>query len=175
MPILVITGDALKDIWFLFSRTQLSILRYINTKLSKSSKLTTRQYMVLSAIKEIRDRATQANVANWLDRNPNTILSIVDHMEAQKLVKRVKVKNDRRVLKLELTEKGEEEYAKAGNEIGEFPEKIFAVLTPEELSTLANILRKLREETLKLSNVQDEVIDLSKTSTSKNITPKPHK
>ncbi len=106
--------------------------------------LTNRKHSVLLAIKNLPDPVTVTDVAQWLDRNPNGISMIIDRMEKDGLVNRVKNMPDRRAVRLTITRKGEELCEEASALTWQLFQNIFSELSEKELFNLSSILEKVR-------------------------------
>lgn len=160
MPIRIIEkGHPLDDAWILIHLTYDSIIKCEESTFSKTG-LPFQQYAVLRAIKYIPNTATTTAVANWLDRNPNSISMIIDRMKRDGLVKRKRDLKDRRASRLIITPKGEDLYKKATKPARELPHKMLSVLSRKELLTLTSLLEKVREETFEIRNIKDKVINV---------------
>src|SRR4030043_2370386 len=71
--------------------------------------LSQQQYLVLLAIECLNNSSVRIiDGARWLKRNSNSISMIVDRMERNSLVERVRDLPDRRSIRLLLTDKGKE-------------------------------------------------------------------
>lgn len=120
------------------------------------------QYLVLRAITlglgYCHGPITLTVLANLLDRHANTITSIVDRMEKAGLVRRVKDTRDRRAYRIDLTEEGWEKFKSGTGKISELPQKIFSVLSTEEMEILTRILRKVRDNTYVIRKVKGKTI-----------------
>jgi DNA-binding MarR family transcriptional regulator len=73
----------------------------------------------------------------------STVSGIIDRMEREELVRRVRSKEDRRVVHIKLTEKGRELAKRVPIQPMEFFQTAIASLEPEELATVLRILTKL--------------------------------
>ena len=108
--------------------------------------ITLQQYKVLMAIKYINDPVTPTDVARWLDRNSNSITLIIDRMEKDGLVERVRNLRDRRALRLVITLKGPEIFDQATKPGWELMKKLMFCFSEEELRTFDHLMEKLREK-----------------------------
>lgn len=162
MPVRIFLKEPIEDTWLTFHQTYDSITKCKDDVFTTVG-LPYQQFIVIGAIKHIGDRATPTNIANWLDRNRNTITLIIDRMEKDGLVKRVRDLKDRRRLRLVITTKGEEKRKGALKPAREISEKLLSVLSPEELSTFATLLRRVREATFEYRNIKDQVINMVPT------------
>jgi DNA-binding MarR family transcriptional regulator len=79
------------------------------------------------------------------------ITGIVDKLETQGFVSRARSDEDRRVVKIKMTLKGEHALRKAERIHGEFTEQTLGSLDESELDSLNLILQKLVKSTSKLS------------------------
>lgn len=160
MPVRIFLNEPIEDTWLTLHQTYDSIEKCKDDAFSVVS-LPYQQFVVIGAIKHIGDTATPTGIANWLDRNRNSITLIIDRMEKDGLVKRVRDLKDRRRLRLVITAKGEEKRKQALKPAREISEKLLSVLSPEELTTFTILLRKVREATFEYRNVKDQVINMS--------------
>lgn len=83
---------------------------------------------------------TIAEISNWSLREPNSVLSLVNRMEKNGLVRKVKSDDDYKV-RIVLTEKGRKLYTNASRLSVKM---IFAVLSDEEKQQLRFCLQKVR-------------------------------
>jgi len=89
------------------------------------------------------------DVADWLDRNPNSISMIINRMEKGGLVERIMGLQDRRAVRLVLTEEGKELLDQA-NVLGwELMQEILSCLSKEELQAHIRGLERVRESAFK--------------------------
>jgi DNA-binding MarR family transcriptional regulator len=131
--------------WLLLHQTYNLVLRSEDNAFAKEG-ITTQQHSVLMAIRYMRTPVTPTEVANWLDRNPNGISMLIDRMEKDSLVKRVKDLHDRRSVRLVITKKGNEILNRATVIGWQLIEKILSDIQEEELLLLTDMLEKVREK-----------------------------
>jgi DNA-binding MarR family transcriptional regulator len=156
MPIKFKVDDPIQGVWSLLQLTNDSIVKCAETAFTKV-KLTPQQFYVLAAIKNIGDPVLPTDVAKWLDRNTNTITLIIDRMEKDGLVSRVRDLKDRRALRLLISAKGQKLYEQALKPSKELPKVILAGLSADELKTLINLLEKVRQKTFEFRKIEDKV------------------
>jgi len=89
---------------FLITRAARSMKRALNAQLAEYN-ITASQYIVLKRLWEGNELSLSELGKSLYFDNP-TITGIIDRMEKENLAKRKKDKNDRRVIKIVLTEKG---------------------------------------------------------------------
>jgi len=103
---------------------------------------------VLFFVKNMDGPATPAKISRYLFREPHTISGLLDRMESQGLVSRVRDLHRKNLVRIEMTEKGEEFYRKS-REKRKIISKIMAVLTEGERDDLWLYLEKLRNKALR--------------------------
>ena len=75
--------------------------------------------------------------------SPPALTSIVDNLERQGLVERVRSEEDRRIINIKLTGKGEKVFAQAHPLYKRFFEKVMRSLTKQEISVVLTAFDKL--------------------------------
>jgi DNA-binding MarR family transcriptional regulator len=158
MPINFNIEDPIQGAWSLLQLTTDSTVKCAEAAFAKI-KLTPQQFSVLAAIKNIGDPVLPTDVAKWLDRNTNTITLIIDRMEKDSMVERIRDLKDRRALRLVITARGQKLYDQAVKPSRELPKIILSVLTADELKTLIQTLEKIRQKTFEYRKVEDKVTD----------------
>ena len=133
------------DVWVLCHQTYNLVSRCEEIAFAESG-LTPQQHGVLMAMKYIKGSVTVTDVAHWLDRNTNSISTLVDRMEKDGLVKRVRDLRDRRSVRLITTRKGKEKFDQATKSGWKLIEKLLSSFSEEELKTFARLMGKLREK-----------------------------
>ena len=96
------------ELWELLARTQHAIINARELELREHGITPTQAYILLR-IYQLRNKATQAQIANFIFRKQNTVSINVKRMEKQGLLK--KNRNGNRIT-LSLTDKGEQIYKK---------------------------------------------------------------
>jgi len=143
MPVKFLFDEPRLKAWLLCHQTYNLVLKCEDAVFAKVG-LTTQQHAVLMAIKYIQNPVTPSDVAHWLDRNTNSISLIVDRMEKQGLVKRVRDLRDRRSLRLVMTRKGKESFDQATMIGWVLIQEILSGLTAEDLVTLSDLMERIR-------------------------------
>jgi DNA-binding MarR family transcriptional regulator len=97
-------------------------------------------------------------LAAFLALAVNSVTSIVDNLETKRLVRRQRSAEDRRVVRVELTEAGQAAYDAALREKTQFLRKMLAVLTEDEQEIFMVLFRKIarsgRSQVLKLASAE---------------------
>jgi len=99
---------------------------------------------VLYVLKEANRSLAPIQLARQLLRDPGSIHQLLDRMENNGLIRRIRDMKKKRSVQVEMTKKGEEIHRNQKNEV--LP-RILGRLTPDERKQLWTILKKLREAT----------------------------
>jgi DNA-binding MarR family transcriptional regulator len=149
MPVKFVFDIPQMTAWMLLHQTYNSITK-CEEKTFAEVDLTPQQHAVLSAIKYSPGPATPTQIADWLDRNLNSMTLIIDRMEKGGLIKRVRDIKDRRSFRLAMTGKGEK-LLKAGTlHAAPLVKQLLRNLSDKELQTLVELLEKVRTESTRL-------------------------
>jgi DNA-binding MarR family transcriptional regulator len=143
VPVDFAFNDMTLRLWVLLRQTDISLLRCEETVFSEIG-ITLNQYYVLIAIRNLKNPATPANIARWLDRSPNSITTIIDRMAKDDLVERVRDLKDRRSLQVVITAKGQAVFARSTKPAMILMKKLMSCLSDAETATLLRLLEKLR-------------------------------
>ncbi len=88
-------------------------------------------------------RITQSELANLLGVSPGYVTTLVDRMEAERLVTRVRDRRDRRRIQLRVTLRGHHFHHELHRQFGHAALPLFDGWTDEEILTFQKLLRKL--------------------------------
>jgi DNA-binding MarR family transcriptional regulator len=142
----------------------LYILHQVNNSLNKCEaevfkkvEVSLPQYMVLEAINYIGNSCTPSEVADWMDRNANSITLLIDRMEKGGLVTRVRDLKDRRVIRLSITKKGRAVYKRANKPHKQLLKEMIPTLDTGELRELIRLLRKILDTTYDLRELEGDI------------------
>lgn len=89
---------------------------------------------------------SQKEIAEKLDIRPQSLSELLVKMESDGFISRRQDKDDKRVIVVALTEKGEEQLVVLRQANREHAEKLFSPLTEEEKDALIAILKKLTQK-----------------------------
>jgi MarR family 2-MHQ and catechol resistance regulon transcriptional repressor len=92
-----------------------------------------------------KGKQTIQQIANSIIIASSSMTYVIDKLEQKDLIKRNACPQDRRVIHVTLTEKGQELMEIVMPEHEEFVEKVFESLKPNEVEDLSFLLRKVRE------------------------------
>jgi MarR family transcriptional regulator, organic hydroperoxide resistance regulator len=130
--------------------------------------LSTQQHTILMAIKYIKAPATPSEIAKWIDRNVSSITMIVERMEKDGLVERIKDTRDRRFVAIVATEKGKLLLEKATMAAWKLVQEVLADISAEEFQNLDDILDRIRQKAFIYSR-PNEVMEEIQVNESRNI------
>jgi len=138
--------DRRRNIWELLNRSNVVLTKYADMRLLKEIGISYKQFMVLYILDRIGVTATVTQIAGLLDRNPNTLSTILDRMEKSGLVKKIRDKKDRRLVNVVMMQKGKNKLTKAMELGWAMLEKLSSPFSEEELQTYTLLTEKLLKE-----------------------------
>ena len=112
-------------------------------KLNGLEDITKEQFSILILL-TLTDGLYQTQIANILGKDRPNITRMIDILETKGYIRREKDENNRRILKVFLTEKGHEKAEIAKPVRDKFSEVQYRGLSNEEIITLVQLLRKVR-------------------------------
>jgi DNA-binding MarR family transcriptional regulator len=104
------------------------------------------QAAILEMVKRIKRPVTPSLISRWLFRESHTVSAALDRMEKQGLIKKVKDLPRKNVVRVELTEKGEEAYQRTSS--ASSIRDIVSCLSPEERDTFRALAERLRDKAI---------------------------
>jgi DNA-binding MarR family transcriptional regulator len=150
--------------WYLIHRTR-DWFRVCEDEIFREHGLTTEQYAVLAAMKYLGNPTRPTDVARWLERSTNSMSIIIERMVRAGLVKRVRDNNDRRVVRLTITGKGENALKPAILTGVEFIRKILSPLSRADRHTLVTLLETVKYEAHKYANPGEAAQEMTGSQT----------
>jgi len=130
----------------LLLQTRDIILRFREKELSRYGILP-RQSSVLFNIQALGDEARPVELAQRMFREYHTISTILNRMEKDGLVRKVKDPDRKKAVRVVLTEKGQQAYQQSIKR--ESIHQVVSALSAKERQQLRSCLEKLRDEALK--------------------------
>ena len=123
-----------------------SFHRILCTYLTKSSKfsLSVAQIFLLKLLNE-KGTCTASALAKYMGVTSGAVTSLADKLSRQGLILRERSENDRRVVKISLTDKGQELYKAVEHERFEQTIQILSVLPEEDIDKMMHIYQKLTD------------------------------
>lgn len=126
---------------FLLTQAQQKVFKYLKSELEPFN-ITPVQYGVLQCLWDDGSQ-TPKQIGNVLSLDGSTITGILDRLENKALLMRNTGKEDRRTIKVELTEKGSKLREPIGKIIEEVNEKVLKQFSSEEKNQLKKILKRI--------------------------------
>lgn len=124
-------------------QTDLTLTSYVKTKLAPLN-IAPEQNLIMMLLWE-KDGMTQNEIAEKLYKDKTNIARMASNLENKGFIQRVPSKEDRRSLKLYLTDKGKELGRSVTPIAKEFNRQVCNGITDEELQELKRILAKMRD------------------------------
>ena len=138
--------DQYYDLWNLLSETRDAIVRVRELETSQSG-ISASQIHALFFIQAIDGPVTPAQLSRLLFRESQSVSGLLDRMERQGLVKRVKDMDRKNQVRIAITEKGRQIYGESTKRRS--IQRIISSLTEEERQQLKSYLQILKDEAIK--------------------------
>lgn len=143
-------SDIRHNLWELMNRTFTLLVKYADVKFLKETGISYQQFLVLLIMDRIGSAATGSQIAGMLDRNPNTLSMIIDRMMEGGLVKRARDMEDRRCVRVIMTQKGKNKLKKTRDLGSQIIGQLTETFTDEELKIFTKMNEKLLTQTYKV-------------------------
>jgi DNA-binding MarR family transcriptional regulator len=165
-------ADIRHKVWELLHHTNALLIKYADVKLLEERGISYQQFMVLYMMDRTGTSASATQIAELLDRNPNTLSTILDRMEKNGLVKKVRDKKDRRFVRIVMTKNGKNKLEKTIESGQAIIEKLATPFSEEELKTFAALIEKLLNQTYEVLvprkvTKQLKIVNTRRTQTNK--------
>jgi DNA-binding MarR family transcriptional regulator len=155
-------GNLILRLWFMIHHTH-DMLKACEDRVFGEHKLTAERYMTLVTIKYLNDPVRPTDVAKWLARSVNSVSMIIDRMVKAGLVRRVRDRADRRVVRLTITNKGEEALKPATLAGWKFIQEIMSPLSYEDKQTVLSLLLATQYGAHKYLKPEEDIEELKRT------------
>jgi DNA-binding MarR family transcriptional regulator len=154
MPIKLITNNLKFDTWIICHQSLNALVRF-EEKFFVAKRLSFIQFTVLMAIKDHAAPPSEVDLANWLDREPNTITMILGRMAKIGLIEIARL-TDRRAKHITITPKGEIEYQIGQELISNIISEVLSDFSDDEIPIMIKTLEKIREKTLLIRGLKNK-------------------
>ena len=134
--------DLYLDTFTKFVRAHSSLVNALNREATLPAGMTISQFGVLEALYH-KGPLTHREISRKILKSKGNLTMVIDHLERDGLVERRPVAGDRRAVSVALTPSGEQRIQSVFPRHAEAIRSLLAVLTPEELSLLGRLSRKL--------------------------------
>jgi DNA-binding MarR family transcriptional regulator len=122
----------------------LKIIDFKREYQQKSSGLNFLQLHTLEKVYKVQEIKT-LDISKALEISPSTLIGVLDELEKQKLIKRERQSQDKRVVIVSVTDAGEEVVKKHFEEDEKFLVNLFKILNQDEQSKIKELLDKITE------------------------------
>jgi len=133
------------EIWILLNQAQHAAERASETEMRQLG-IPKMHAEVLSLIKNTEGPVTPADIARLLFREPHTISGLLNRMEKQGLVKRIKDLKRKNLVRVAITDRGERAHRKMAD--AEVIHEVLSGLTAKEQEELKRYLDKIKKRSL---------------------------
>jgi MarR family transcriptional regulator, multiple antibiotic resistance protein MarR len=126
----------------LINRVRLALLEALDRALAPNN-VTSAQYVILSTLASGADSASQ--ICRGISYDAGAMTRMIDRLEQRGLLKRVRVADDRRTVKLQLTDEGKTLYPKMRASAMEVVNGLLRGFTKAEARQLEDFLKRMLE------------------------------
>jgi len=140
-------ADPVVNAYVLLLNTSDVVSRYAETQLFKLG-ITATQYTVLVTLKFCPEPPTLTELSQRLFRTKNSLTTVIDNMERDGLVKRVRDSADRRAIRVMATEKGKKLFEAVLAPSRDLVYQIMSCYKQDDVGRLAELLQRVRRHTL---------------------------
>lgn len=138
--------NQIHDTWNVLAHTYRLIGRLWNKELNEFA-FSREQALNLSIVRCLGDNATPYRISRFQAQEHNTVSELLNRMEKQGLVQKIRESHGKSRVKVRLTEMGEQAYAQSKQRASLV--RILSVLSQKEIKQLRSSLEKVRDEVLK--------------------------
>jgi DNA-binding MarR family transcriptional regulator len=136
------TSEEYYELWVLLQQAHYIIGR-LREKELKELNLSMTQAKVLAVIESLNSPATPAEIARHVLRAPHTVSELISRMAAQGLVRKVKDLGRKNMVRIEITEKGQQIYGQSKRM--KYISEVVSELPVMDRKNLDSYLTKLRD------------------------------
>jgi DNA-binding MarR family transcriptional regulator len=149
------TIDRENELWLLLRQANNLIYKAIENELRQLGSATYAQATVMWIVNAIGEQATPAEISRWLIREPHAISMLLSQMEKKGLVRKTKDLERKNMVRISLTDKGEEALRQAQK--SETISKMMSFFSYEEQDCLREHLLTLRNKALEELEIKNEM------------------
>ena len=150
-----------QEVWLLWQHAADMVMKYLDATLMKQAGISFQQFLVLVTMKAVGGTITATRLSEKLERNPNTLSTILDRMEKGGLVKKIRDQADRRLVRIQMEELGKKKLRETLRTGAKILEKVNTAFTEEEKQNFIYLVGKLDKVT---------VVELAPAKAAKNKT-----
>ena len=150
----MLSTDRDYNLWVLLRQTRDAMVKARERELEKVG-ISSIQAAVLFTIQSIGTEATPAEISRRLVREPHSVSGLLNRMEKQGIIRRVKDLPKRNMVRVIMTEKGEAAYRQSTKRLS--MHEIMAALSEDDRNQMWSYLEKLRDKAMKLAGIGYEL------------------
>jgi MarR family transcriptional regulator, 2-MHQ and catechol-resistance regulon repressor len=138
------SSDYLRNqVWVLLHYTHDMIMKNEEDMFRLQAGVSYQHFMVLMAMESVGRPVKEAVLVRLLQRNPNTVSMITDRMEKIGLVKKIRSRTDRRLVEVEMTQTGKDNFKKAFKVGNDLVRQLLPDFSDNELKQFVQLLDKV--------------------------------
>ena len=150
----MLSNDQDYNLWVLLRQTRDAMVKARERELEKVG-ISSIQAAVLFTIQAIGMEATPAEISRRLVREPHSVSGLLNRMEKQGTIRRVKDLPKRNMVRVEMTDKGREAYEQSTKRLS--MHETLTALSDDEKKHLWDYLEKLRDRAMKIAGIGHEL------------------
>ncbi len=144
-PIDVTPDDIILRTFILFVQTAHAVLKYADAHFYRKAGLSTIKFIVLNGLAFNGGSMRPSEIAEWTYRERHNITTLVDRLKGDGLVKTNRNSEDRRVMMVTLTDKGQHVLSEATPVSWEIVKEVMRSFSEDDAVLLEKQLRVLRQ------------------------------
>jgi len=137
-------------------------------QLLRERELTSEQCWVLMILRYTNTPPRIVDIADYLERSPNSVSNLVDRMVKAGLVRRTRDRKDRRIVKVFMTSKAENALEPAARAVWKLEELCMSPLSYEDRTTFAGLLNAINYKLLGYLNPGADIEGMFKTDSKRH-------
>jgi MarR family 2-MHQ and catechol resistance regulon transcriptional repressor len=144
--------------WVVIRQTRDAVIRNLEQATADGDRSAS-TIMVLFALRQTEKPVSQRDLGRWLFRRGHSMSGLLDRMEKNGLIKRVRDEIDRRIVNVSITSEGRAVFDEAHPKVRAAITDIFSDLSDAELAQMTDLLWKVRTKAMKRTGTPQEVVD----------------
>jgi DNA-binding MarR family transcriptional regulator len=136
--------DPVLKVYDLFTQVGQTTLKYSDRHLKKSHRLKTATYLALQGLIANGGVMTHTKLAEWTNTKKHNITGLVDRMEKAGLVITERSTEDKRVVPVEITEKGRKAFNAADSAYQNISKNVMRSFTSNQVTILEGLLKVMK-------------------------------
>lgn len=141
--------DPILTLFILIVQTSRVVAKYIDSHLFRKLGISQVKFIVLMAFNfnpyNPSGAVTASDISRWTDTESHNITTLINRMKEEGLLSAGRDENDRRFVKISLTDKGRELIARATPVAQEVVDQVMSSISPDDAVLLEKLLRVIRQ------------------------------